>query len=233
MIKHLHEQGYKLVLWHTSWINNKSNPPGEKGFEGKLEEKSPNYDEAAGNGYFVQDLNGAPWVGTWWKGKGSLIDFTNPSAKLWWQNQVRQAIAAGADGFKDDDAEGALLGSGEAGDVKFHDGTDPRLMRNRYGTLYNNADGRAHPEGLARATACSSPAPSPPAPTASASSGAATTRPASRPTTASRPSSPRASPPVSPACRSGARTSAVTSASLTRLTRCCSSAGPSSPPSPR
>jgi alpha-D-xyloside xylohydrolase len=134
MIKHLHEQGFKLVLWHTSWINNKSNPPGEKGFEGKLDEKSPNYDEAAGNGYFVQDLNGAPWVGTWWKGKGSLIDFTYPNAKLWWQNQVRQVIAAGADGFKDDDAEGAFLG-----DVKFHDGTDPRLMRNRYGTLYNNA----------------------------------------------------------------------------------------------
>ena len=137
MIKHLHEQGFKLVLWHTSWINNKSNPPKEEGFEGKLEEKSPNYDDAAGNGYFVKDLNGAPWVGEWWKGKGSLIDFTNPNAKLWWQNQVRKAIAAGADGFKDDDAEGAFLGSG--GEVKFHDGTDPRLMRNRYGTLYNNA----------------------------------------------------------------------------------------------
>jgi alpha-D-xyloside xylohydrolase len=134
MIKHLHEEGFKLVLWHTSWINNKSNPPGEKGFKDKLEEKSPNYDEAAGNGYFVQDLNGAPWVGTWWKGRGSLIDFTNPNAKLWWQNQVRQVIAAGADGFKDDDAEGAFFS-----DVKFHDGTDPRIMRNRYGTLYNNA----------------------------------------------------------------------------------------------
>ena len=134
MIRHLHEQGYKLVLWHTSWINSKSDPPREAGFEGKLAEKSPNYDEAAGNGYFVMNSNGAPWVGTWWKGKGSLIDFTNPNAKLWWQNQVRQAIAAGADGFKDDDAVGAFLG-----DVKFHDGTDPRLMRNRYGTLYNNA----------------------------------------------------------------------------------------------
>ena len=139
MIKHLHEQGYKLVLWHTSWINNKSNPPGEAGFAGKLDEKSPNYDEAASFGFFVKDSNGAPWVGTWWKGQGSLIDFTNPNAKLWWQNQVRQAIRAGADGFKDDDAEGAFLSANQQGDVKFHDGTDPRLMRNRYGTLYNNA----------------------------------------------------------------------------------------------
>lgn len=134
MIKHLHESGYKLVLWHTSWINNLSNPPKEAGFEGKLLEKSPNYDEAAGNGFFVRKPDGSPWVGTWWKGRGSLIDFTNPNAKLWWQNQVRQVIKAGADGFKDDDAEGAFLG-----DVSFFDGSDARLMRNRYGTLYNNA----------------------------------------------------------------------------------------------
>ena len=137
MIKHLHEAGYKLVLWHTSWINLKSNPPHEEGFEGKMDEKSPNYDEAADNGFFVKTPDGKPWVGTWWKGEGSLIDFTNPNAKLWWQNQVRQAIAAGADGFKDDDAEGAFFGG--SGDVKFNDGTDPRLMRNRYGSLYNNA----------------------------------------------------------------------------------------------
>ena len=139
MIKHLHEAGYKLVLWHTSWINNRSNPPGEKGFEGKLLEKSPNYDEAAEKGFFVRNPDGSPWVGTWWKGKGSLIDFTNPGAKLWWQNQVRLAIAAGADGFKDDDAEGAFLPQAGQADVKFFDGTDTRLMRNRYGTLYNNA----------------------------------------------------------------------------------------------
>jgi alpha-D-xyloside xylohydrolase len=65
---------------------------------------------------------------------GSMIDFTNPLAKRWWQEQVRQAIAAGADGFKDDDGEGSFQG-----DVKFADGTDKRLMRNRYAVLYNNA----------------------------------------------------------------------------------------------
>ncbi len=143
MIKHLHESGYKMVLWHTSWINLKTNPPGEAGFgataehPAKLDEKSANYDEAATNGYFVKSPDGKPWVGTWWKGKGSLIDFTNPNARLWWQNQVRKAITAGADGFKDDDAEGAFFGG--SGEVKFTDGTDPRVMRNRYGSLYNNA----------------------------------------------------------------------------------------------
>jgi alpha-D-xyloside xylohydrolase len=134
MVKHLHADGYKLVLWHTSWINSNSDPPKEGGFEGKIAPLSENYREAADQGLFVKNRDGSPYVGRWWKGEGSLIDFTNPRARSWWQDQVRQAIAAGADGFKDDDAEGNFFG-----EVTFADGTDPRLMRNRYGTLYNNA----------------------------------------------------------------------------------------------
>jgi alpha-D-xyloside xylohydrolase len=134
MIKHLHSEGYKLVLWHTSWINSKSDPPKEAGFEGKIAPLAENYQEAADQGLFVKNRDGSPYVGKWWKGQGSLIDFTNPKAKMWWQDQVRQAIAAGADGFKDDDAEGGFLG-----DVVFADGSDARTMRNRYGVLYNNA----------------------------------------------------------------------------------------------
>jgi alpha-D-xyloside xylohydrolase len=135
MVKNLHENGFKLVLWHTSWINNKSDPPHEPGFEGKIDALSPNYQVAADRGFFIKNQNGSPFVGRWWKGQGSLIDFTNPKAKEWWQGQLRQAIAAGADGFKDDDAEGGYI----TPDVKFADGTDPRMMRNRYATLYNNA----------------------------------------------------------------------------------------------
>ena len=135
MIRHLHEQGYKLVLWHTPWINSRSDPPHEAGFAGKIPPMSENYAEAAANNFFVRNESGTPYVGRWWKGEGSLIDFTNPSAKRWWQGQLRLAIAAGADGFKDDDAEGSFVSES----VKFADGTDPRLMRNRYAVLYNNA----------------------------------------------------------------------------------------------
>ena len=63
-----------------------------------------------------------------------MIDFTNPAAKKWWQGQVGKAIAMGADGFKDDDAEGNFIG-----DVKFSSGEDQRLLRNRYAVDYNRA----------------------------------------------------------------------------------------------
>jgi len=139
MIKHIHEQGFKLVLWHTSWINSKTDTPKEEGFAGKIPaDKASNYDEAAKKGYFIQNADGTPFVGRWWKGAGSLIDFTNPEAKQWWQDQVRQAVRAGADGFKDDDAEGSFLTDSGA-QLRLHDNSDPHLMRNKYAVLYNNA----------------------------------------------------------------------------------------------
>jgi alpha-D-xyloside xylohydrolase len=134
MVKYIHAQGYKLVLWHTPWINSKSDPPKEVGFEGKIAPLAENYQFAADQGLFVKNADGGPYVARWWKGEGSLIDFTNPKAKQWWQDQVRLAIAAGADGFKDDDGEGSFLG-----DARFADGTDSRMMRNAYDVLYNNA----------------------------------------------------------------------------------------------
>ena len=134
MVKYIHAQGYKLVLWHTPWINVKSDPPTEAGFAGKIAPLAENYQFAADQNLFVKNPDGSPYVGRWWKGMGSLIDFTYPKAKQWWQDQLRQAIAAGADGFKDDDGEGNFFG-----DVKFSDGSDARAMRQKYAVLYNNA----------------------------------------------------------------------------------------------
>ena len=135
MIAHLHDEGYKLILWHTPWINQKTLPPGEQGFAGKIPSApADNFAEAERNGYFLHRPDGSTYIADWWKGTGALIDFTNPAAKKWWQAQVGKAIAMGADGFKDDDAEGNFIG-----DVKFSSGEDQLLVRNRYAVDYNRA----------------------------------------------------------------------------------------------
>ena len=135
MVRHLHDEGYKLVLWHTSWINQQTNVPGEDGFKDKIPTSSAaNFAEADKNGYFIHRPDGSTYINTWWKGQGGLIDFTNPAAKKWWQSQVAKAIDAGADGFKDDDAEGNFIG-----DVKFSSGEDVGMVRNRYAVDYNHA----------------------------------------------------------------------------------------------
>lgn len=135
MVRHLHDQGYKMVLWHTSWINAETARPGEDTLQDKIPAAAAaNFGEAAKQGYLLHRPDGSNYISTWWKGTGGLIDFTNPAAKKWWQGQVAKAIAAGADGFKDDDAEGNFIG-----DVKFASGEDVRMVRNRYAVDYNHA----------------------------------------------------------------------------------------------
>lgn len=135
MIARLHDEGYKLVLWHTPWINRQTSPPREQGF-GEMLTPGPaaNFAEAERQGYFIRRPDGSTYLGQWWKGTGALIDFTNPAAKKWWQGQLAKAIAMGADGFKNDDSEGIFIG-----DVVFAGGQDQREMRNRYAVEYNRA----------------------------------------------------------------------------------------------
>lgn len=58
----------------------------------------PDYQQAKQNGYF---LNGGE-VLSWWHGKGSLIDYTNPAAVNWIHAQMDNVLNMGIDGFKCD-----------------------------------------------------------------------------------------------------------------------------------
>src|SRR5205823_1511900 len=84
--------------------------------------------------YFLRTDSGDVYLAEWWKGRGGLIDFTNPAATTWWQDQVRKALRLGADAFKADGGEGSFLH-----DARASDGTDPAVLRTRYSVLYNQA----------------------------------------------------------------------------------------------
>jgi len=63
-----------------------------------------------------------------------VVDFTNRHATQLWQDNLREAVRNGADGFWMDGATGE-----SAAGVRFSDDSDPRMMRNRYAALENHA----------------------------------------------------------------------------------------------
>jgi len=149
MVRRVHDAGFKLCLWLTAFINESTFTPSEPELVGKIPlTAASNYEAARQAGYFLRNDSGGVYLATWWKGRGGLIDFTNPAAVSWWQDQVRQAIRLGADAFKADGGEGSFVG-----DARFADGSDPAVMRTRYSVLYNRAlqsliDGDLHGDGV-------------------------------------------------------------------------------------
>ena len=98
-------------------------------------------------GYAVTDASGAPYyvVGTAER-RFALIDFTNPEAVRFWQQQVRDTLDLGFDGFMQDYGEQVML------DMHFADGTTGVTRHNDYMTLMAKATRqevdryhRAHP----------------------------------------------------------------------------------------
>ena len=149
MVRRIHDAGFKLCLWLTPFINAETFTPPEPELVGKIPlTAAANFDEARQAGYFLKTDSGDVYLSTWWKGRGGLIDFTNPAAVEWWKNQVRRAIRLGADAFKADGGEGGFVGN-----ARFADGEDAAVMRTRYSVLYNQAleeliQGDLHGDGV-------------------------------------------------------------------------------------
>jgi sulfoquinovosidase len=85
-------------------------------------------------GYAVTDAAGAPYYVTGTAGRRfALIDFTNPQAVAFWQEQVRDTLDLGFDGFMQDYGEQVML------DMHFADGTTGVTRHNTYLTLMAKA----------------------------------------------------------------------------------------------
>ena len=119
MIAKVHDLGLRLALWHVPYVED-------------APANAAALAEAEANGYFPPKvgLQTSPW--------GDPLDFTNPDAFDWWQDQVRLYTDMGIEGFKLDYAEDITCGlAGARTAWEFFDGSTERTMHSQYVRLYH------------------------------------------------------------------------------------------------
>jgi alpha-glucosidase (family GH31 glycosyl hydrolase) len=122
LIRAMRSDGVRTVLWCTPWVNIDSRDgqiPPQPESERMHREPAANYAPGAEAGHFVKDADSdTPYVGQWWMGTGSIVDFTSPGAEAWWREQVKGVLRQGVEGIKMDDGDGYYLKD----DVRLADG---------------------------------------------------------------------------------------------------------------
>ena len=128
MFRRIRELGFEVCVWLTPFVNDSSvqEVPG-------IDHQADTFDEAAAAGYLVDHADGAVALERWWKGRGGLVDFTDPAAGEWWHRQLSKTKRWGVRAFKVDDGEGSFVP-----DATFADGSPAWWMKNRYTILYDS-----------------------------------------------------------------------------------------------
>jgi alpha-glucosidase (family GH31 glycosyl hydrolase) len=135
LVRSMREDGVRTVVWVTPWVNLDSRdgqvPPDHES-ERMHREPAPNYREGADNDHFVRNPDGRPYVGRWWMGTGSIVDFTSEEASGWWRELARPVFELGVEGVKADDGEGYYFPV----DAQLADGRTGAEAAWEYGGLY-------------------------------------------------------------------------------------------------
>ncbi|WP_224994371.1 glycoside hydrolase family 31 protein [Cesiribacter sp. SM1] len=88
MIDSLHQLGFKVMLWICPFVSADSDI----------------YRALESKGYFINEVDTKlPLIVRWWNGASAVLDFTNPGAVRWFQEQLRSlSDTYNVDGFKFD-----------------------------------------------------------------------------------------------------------------------------------
>lgn len=115
MLQRLKAKGIKICVWINPYIG----------------QKSPVFDELAEKGYLLQRPDGSVWQWDIWQPGLAIYDFTNPEARQWYADKLKELVAMGVDSFKTD------FGERIPTDVQWFDGSNPQKMHNHYAFIYN------------------------------------------------------------------------------------------------
>lgn len=118
MLGRLKEKGLKVCVWINPYIA----------------QRSLLFEEGMEKGYFLLRTDGSVWQTDEWQPGMAIVDFTNPEAKAWYQDKLRELLHMGVDTFKTDFGERI-----PSEDVVYANGCDPEQMHNYYSYLYNEA----------------------------------------------------------------------------------------------
>lgn len=123
LMKKIHNRGKKICLWINPYIG----------------QKAKIWDEAAKKGYFVKANKNDVWQWDRWQAGMGLVDFTNPDAYKWYQDNLQTLIDMGVDSFKTDFGERIPVPEEfyETNEVIYYNGAKPEAMHNFYSYLYN------------------------------------------------------------------------------------------------
>jgi len=116
MLKILKEMHFKVCLWISPYV-----PSG-----------TPMHEDGDEKGYFAKDEKGNTYRGLTWGARNvGILDFTNPTAVLWFKDRLKGLMRMGVDAFKTD------MGEYIPRDTTFFNGMKGDEMHNIYPVLYH------------------------------------------------------------------------------------------------